>query len=96
MDTLLALARQGRAAYTARWLGRSLEAIPENQERGPPGYEAALSENYLRLLIPRGRAPLPEPGRPFRCRLSPLPALPPAFAPAFDALGLAGGLPGNR
>jgi threonylcarbamoyladenosine tRNA methylthiotransferase MtaB len=74
-DRLRGLARQGRAAYAARWLGRVVEAIPEGGAgRAPEGCAAAVTENYLRALVPAGSAPL-------RCRLLPPPG------PQWDALG---------
>jgi threonylcarbamoyladenosine tRNA methylthiotransferase MtaB len=65
VEQLLALARLGRRAYTARWIGRTVEFIPEGKGRtgGPPsgtgtesglgGYLSGTSENYLKLLAPR-------------------------------------------
>jgi threonylcarbamoyladenosine tRNA methylthiotransferase MtaB len=71
VECLGALASSSRAAYTGRWLGKTVEAIPENPEASPPGYSAAVSENYLRLLIPHLGAP-PPAGKPLFCRIAPL------------------------
>lgn len=66
---LMELARQGRAAYVQRWLGRSVEAVCESGE--DPFLFHAVSENYLRLLCrsaPGEERPLP--GRAFTCRIN--------------------------
>ncbi|GHT77029.1 tRNA (N(6)-L-threonylcarbamoyladenosine(37)-C(2))-methylthiotransferase MtaB [Spirochaetia bacterium] len=102
VDTLLALAQQGRAAYIRRWLGKTVEALDLRSTAsggevgtgvGPDGkafsgigavpgtvkYTAAVSENYLKLLIPwpvgpptqgpiSGGEPL-KAGQVFRCRI---------------------------
>ena len=83
VDALSALARQGRTAYASRWMGKSVEALIETPDQAPPGHAAALSENYLRLLIPCS-APDPRPGSVLSCRLQPLPGP----TPHFDALAL--------
>lgn len=61
VQALTALAHAGRKAYITRWLGKTVEAIPESG--------AALSANYLRLLVPAE-----VPAQRFRCRLEALPA----------------------
>jgi threonylcarbamoyladenosine tRNA methylthiotransferase MtaB len=75
VERLTALARRGREAYAARWLGRVVEAVPEltrNGRRGvPAGFVAAVTENYLKVLVSGAGAP---PGASFKCRLLPLPA----------------------
>ncbi|MDR1654672.1 MAG: tRNA (N(6)-L-threonylcarbamoyladenosine(37)-C(2))-methylthiotransferase MtaB [Treponema sp.] len=66
---LMELARQGRAAYIQRWLGRSVEAVCESGEDSC--FFHAVSENYLRLLC--GSAfgeERPLPGRAFMCRIN--------------------------
>jgi threonylcarbamoyladenosine tRNA methylthiotransferase MtaB len=88
VECLGALASSGRAAYVRRWLGRTVEAIPEKPEAAPPGFSAAVSENYLRLLIPHGDGP-PPPGKPLLCRIAPLPDR----AGRFDAMGKTHGEP---
>ena len=56
METLRRLAERGRAAYIGRWLGRTVEAVPEHFARpGPDGSVPAVSENYLKVLL----SPLP-------------------------------------
>ncbi|MDR2482844.1 MAG: tRNA (N(6)-L-threonylcarbamoyladenosine(37)-C(2))-methylthiotransferase MtaB [Treponema sp.] len=60
VKALTALAHEGRKAYIARWLGKTVEAIPESG--------AALSANYLRLLVPATVAE-----RRFLCRIQSLP-----------------------
>ncbi|MDR2631430.1 MAG: tRNA (N(6)-L-threonylcarbamoyladenosine(37)-C(2))-methylthiotransferase MtaB [Spirochaetaceae bacterium] len=74
VTALTDLARQGRRDYIGRWIGKKVEAIIEgtasnegNKKKSP--YTAALSDNYLRLLLPNGEfSPLP-PGRAIPCRL---------------------------
>jgi threonylcarbamoyladenosine tRNA methylthiotransferase MtaB len=83
VDALSALARQGRTAYVSRWMGKRVEALIETPDQAPPGHAVALSENYLRLLIPYS-APAPRPGSALICRIQPLPGP----SPRFDALAL--------
>ncbi|MDR3276898.1 MAG: radical SAM protein [Treponema sp.] len=87
VEALLDLARRGRAVYIGRWLGRTVEAVVRAGGL-PPGFDAAVSENYLNLLLRRepGEGPL-RPGARLRCRIAPLPELP--GAGRFDAAGLA-------
>ncbi|MDR1637441.1 MAG: tRNA (N(6)-L-threonylcarbamoyladenosine(37)-C(2))-methylthiotransferase MtaB [Treponema sp.] len=56
VETLRRLAKRGRAAYIRRWLGRTVEAVPERfaypgPEGCPEGFVPAVSENYLKLLL---------------------------------------------
>jgi threonylcarbamoyladenosine tRNA methylthiotransferase MtaB len=87
VDALLSLGRQGRAGYISRWTGKTVEAIVEGGQgraggqRGPP---AALSENYLKRMLPvpaPPEGPLP-PGLVLRCRIQGVPERP---DPHFDA-----------
>ncbi|MDR0554117.1 MAG: tRNA (N(6)-L-threonylcarbamoyladenosine(37)-C(2))-methylthiotransferase MtaB [Treponema sp.] len=72
VNTLLALARRNRKDYAARWLGKTVEAIIETGGSRPE-YTAAVSGNYLKLLVSRPLGvELPPPGRALRCRLLPL------------------------
>ncbi|MDR2516246.1 MAG: radical SAM protein [Spirochaetaceae bacterium] len=71
VDALIALARRGRAAYITRWLGRTVEAVTERSGAG--GDMAAVTENYLRVLLPAFPGGF-TPGRSVRCRLLPLPS----------------------
>jgi threonylcarbamoyladenosine tRNA methylthiotransferase MtaB len=102
VEALLALAHQGRRNYVGRWIGKTVEALVEGEEgpggppaeRGPALPQAALSDNYLRLLLSPGGAALPR-GSKIRCRITapggagPLPTEPfpgkPAGIPRFDA-----------
>ena len=69
VQKLTCLARQGRADYVRRWLGREVEVLAEK------GISAksccrGVSENYLKLLIRcEGKEP-PPPGTVLRCILS--------------------------
>jgi threonylcarbamoyladenosine tRNA methylthiotransferase MtaB len=64
VEALGSLARQGRAAYISRWLGRTVEAIPERfAGPGPGGSVPAVSENYLKVLLPPLSGREPGPGR---------------------------------
>jgi threonylcarbamoyladenosine tRNA methylthiotransferase MtaB len=52
VETLRRLAKRGRAAYIGRWLGRTVEAVPEHfADPGPDGSVPAVSENYLKVLL---------------------------------------------
>jgi threonylcarbamoyladenosine tRNA methylthiotransferase MtaB len=81
VEALLSLARQGRAEYARRWLGKTVEAIAEAPKEASP-YTAAVSENYLKLLLPLPQkgAP-PPPGTVLRCRICGIPD-----TIAFDAI----------
>jgi threonylcarbamoyladenosine tRNA methylthiotransferase MtaB len=83
VECLGALAASSRAAYVGRWLGKTVEAIPEKPEASPPGFSAAVSENYLRLLIPHQGEP-PSAGKPLFCEIAPLKDK----TGRFDALGV--------
>ena len=71
VECLGALASSSRAAYIRRWLGKTVEVIPEKPEAALPGFSAAVSENYLRILIPHKGEP-PPAGKPLFCRIAPL------------------------
>jgi threonylcarbamoyladenosine tRNA methylthiotransferase MtaB len=74
VNALSVLARQGRAAYVSRWLGKGVDAVAEGGKKPGAAYGAALSGNYLRLLVPcSASGDLPPPGIPLRCRLEGLP-----------------------
>jgi len=63
---LTELAREGRAGYARRWVGREVEAVVERG--GDAGFCRCVSENYLKLRVRyEGDAPLP--GAVLRCRL---------------------------
>jgi threonylcarbamoyladenosine tRNA methylthiotransferase MtaB len=66
VESLVSLARQGRAAYIRAWTGRTVEAIAEAGEG--KAFLTALSENYLKLRIPRPPDP-PPPGTSLACRI---------------------------
>jgi threonylcarbamoyladenosine tRNA methylthiotransferase MtaB len=88
VEDLISLARQGRAAYIHRWTGKTVEAIVEGDGQGAAsgrkGGLTALSENYLKLMLPlpEGPAPLP-PGTVLRCRIQGVMKIP---DPHFDAI----------
>ncbi|MDR2028529.1 MAG: radical SAM protein [Treponema sp.] len=69
VEALLALARAGRGDYIGRWIGKPLEAVIETNKKKNTGYMTALSDNYLRLLIPLKGTPPRSPGSPLRCRI---------------------------
>jgi threonylcarbamoyladenosine tRNA methylthiotransferase MtaB len=89
VEALLSLARQGRAEYARRWMGKTVEAITEASKEDSP-YAAAVSENYLRLMLPlpRDGTPVP-PGTVLRCRICgiPEPAGTGARIPLPDTIG---------
>jgi threonylcarbamoyladenosine tRNA methylthiotransferase MtaB len=67
VEALIGLARQGRAAYIRRWAGKTVEAIVEGGTQD--GHLTALSENYLRLMLPIPRSEGCPPGTVIRCRI---------------------------
>jgi threonylcarbamoyladenosine tRNA methylthiotransferase MtaB len=74
VKALTDLARQGRRDYIQRWIGKKVDAIIEgtaldNGASKTSPYTAALSDNYLRLLLPAGERPLPRPGKVVPCRI---------------------------
>jgi threonylcarbamoyladenosine tRNA methylthiotransferase MtaB len=76
VESLINMARQGKAAYISRWAGKTVEAIVENN-RGDAA-AVALSENYLKLRVPltEGQGP----GTLIRCRIQePLEPIDPYF-----------------
>ncbi|MFP3042732.1 tRNA (N(6)-L-threonylcarbamoyladenosine(37)-C(2))-methylthiotransferase MtaB [Treponema primitia] len=82
VESLINLARQGRAAYIGRWSGKTVEAIAEDGRQGAA--MIALSENYLKLcLSPQPGQPLPPPGTVLQCRVL---GLPKPAEPHFDAI----------
>ncbi|MDR3192632.1 MAG: tRNA (N(6)-L-threonylcarbamoyladenosine(37)-C(2))-methylthiotransferase MtaB [Treponema sp.] len=72
VETLNRLAKRGKAAYVGRWLGRTVEAVPERfAKTSPDGSVPAVSENYLKVLL----SPFPggeSNGGAVRCRIFPL------------------------
>lgn len=72
---LLELARQGRRNYIQRWTGKTVDAIIEGKKNSPGNdneqfpYAAALSDNYLRLLLPAGEGFPLQPGRVVSCTI---------------------------
>jgi threonylcarbamoyladenosine tRNA methylthiotransferase MtaB len=99
VETLSRLAKRGRAAYIGRWLGRTVEAVPEHfAPPGPGGSVPAVSENYLKVLLLPGGEPgrqgsgTANPVKTVRCRLSPLPGGENEGG-RFDAAGLVSGSP---
>ncbi|MFP3089225.1 tRNA (N(6)-L-threonylcarbamoyladenosine(37)-C(2))-methylthiotransferase MtaB [Treponema sp. TIM-1] len=75
VKALTDLAHQGRRDYVRRWIGKKVEAIiegtaPDNgKNKKDSPYTAALSDNYLRLLLPSGELPPPHPGKVVPCRI---------------------------
>ncbi|MDR1325440.1 MAG: tRNA (N(6)-L-threonylcarbamoyladenosine(37)-C(2))-methylthiotransferase MtaB [Treponema sp.] len=87
VERLLTLAREGRRAYTSRWLGKTVEAIVETHE--DPRMASAVSENYLKLRIPRNTETPLKPGTLIHCRLSGQPESESKDNTNFDALAQA-------
>jgi len=79
VEALGTLAREGRAAYRDRWIGRPVEAVLEAGETA--GHRRLRAANYLRLLLTDPLPPDLSSGAPLRCRLT-APAPP---AADFDA-----------
>jgi threonylcarbamoyladenosine tRNA methylthiotransferase MtaB len=68
VESLLGLARRGRAAYVKAWAGKTVEAVVEAGD--DDACLAALSENYLKLRLPLlpGQQ-RPRPGTLVHCRI---------------------------
>ncbi|MDR1956150.1 MAG: tRNA (N(6)-L-threonylcarbamoyladenosine(37)-C(2))-methylthiotransferase MtaB [Treponema sp.] len=85
VDRLITLGREGRHAYSRRWLGREVEAVLEAHGEPHPSEAVGVADNYLKLLV---RFPDHEPpltGKPCRCRIYGFPEEHGAFS-RFDAL----------
>jgi threonylcarbamoyladenosine tRNA methylthiotransferase MtaB len=67
---LINLAKQGRAGYIKRWLGREAEVLVEN---GGGKYCRGVSENYLKIAIRCKEENAPLPGAVLRCKLLEMP-----------------------
>ncbi|AEF82106.1 tRNA (N(6)-L-threonylcarbamoyladenosine(37)-C(2))-methylthiotransferase MtaB [Leadbettera azotonutricia] len=65
---LEALARNGKAAYAQRWIGRELEFIAEADQGKTPGFMPGVTANYLKALIPLDGEKI-EGGASIRCRI---------------------------
>jgi len=59
------LAKQGRADYVNRWLGREAAVLIENGGK----YCRGISENYLKLSVKYKGEKAPKPGTVLRCKL---------------------------
>jgi len=68
VQILTALARQGRADYVRRWLGREVDVLVEKGNFSKIGC-GGVSENYLKLFI-RHSGEAPPPGSLLRCKIS--------------------------
>jgi threonylcarbamoyladenosine tRNA methylthiotransferase MtaB len=74
VETLIDLARRGRAGYIRRWLGKTVEALTEESGNKAAPYSRAVSENYLKLAIPvSGRPGVLPPGKVLSCRIAAFP-----------------------
>ena len=62
------LAKKSRVNYVKNCIGMDLEALMEAGGRKKPGYLAAVSENYLKLLLPASDK-LPAPGSLIQCHI---------------------------
>ena len=63
------LARQGKADYVRRWLGREVDVLVEKGISGKSCCRG-ISDNYLKLLVRYNGEKAPSPGAVLRCRLS--------------------------
>jgi len=68
VQILTSLARQGRAEYVKRWLGREVAVLIENGSFSKSGC-GGVSENYLKLFV-RHDGQMPQPGSLLRCKIS--------------------------
>jgi threonylcarbamoyladenosine tRNA methylthiotransferase MtaB len=67
VQTLTDLARQGRAAYIGRWLGKEVDVLVE--KGGGSNSCRGVSENYLKLLVRYKGEKAPPPGSVLRCKI---------------------------
>ncbi|MHB9293542.1 putative threonylcarbamoyladenosine tRNA methylthiotransferase MtaB [Hollandina sp. SP2] len=86
VERLGALSRAGRQAYSRRWQGREVEAILEASKASNPPLAPAVSDNYLKLLVPFPDREPPPWGSAIRCRICKFPDRGEEFS-RFDALG---------
>jgi threonylcarbamoyladenosine tRNA methylthiotransferase MtaB len=86
VERLGTLGRAGRQAYSRRWQGRDVEAILEASKESNPPFIPAVSDNYLKLLVPFPDQEPPPWGSAIRCRIGTLPDRGEEFS-RFDALG---------
>ncbi|MDR2797221.1 MAG: tRNA (N(6)-L-threonylcarbamoyladenosine(37)-C(2))-methylthiotransferase MtaB [Treponema sp.] len=86
VERLRALGRAGRQAYSRRWQGQEVEAILEASKESNPSFVTAVSDNYLKLLVPFPNQEPPPWGSAIRCRICKLPDRGEEFS-RFDALG---------
>jgi threonylcarbamoyladenosine tRNA methylthiotransferase MtaB len=74
VERLLDLAREGRRSYISRWIGKKVDAVVEAPGRGGAPFTAAVSDNYLKLAIPRDSArEVFPPGSSLRCLIRAFP-----------------------
>jgi len=88
VERLTELARKGRRDYVNRWMGKDVEAVVEAGKGLCKGFAPVVSENYLKLLLSCGEAPVPVPGSLIRCRILQNSEIPPNSGPKtsrFDA-----------
>ncbi|MDR0448006.1 MAG: tRNA (N(6)-L-threonylcarbamoyladenosine(37)-C(2))-methylthiotransferase MtaB [Treponema sp.] len=70
LNILAEISRQGRHAYIDRWLGRITEAVVESSADSPDAFFfPALTDNYLKVLIPECQDGKPLPGTAIHCRI---------------------------
>ena len=72
VERLTELAAACRHEYIERWQGREVEAVVQAGKETSahiPGIIAAVSENYLKLLVSCGGAEASAPGSLIRCRI---------------------------
>jgi len=67
---LTELAKQGRADYVRRWLGRETDVLIENGGKSRGKECRGISENYLKLSINYKGEKAPSPGSVLRCKIA--------------------------
>jgi threonylcarbamoyladenosine tRNA methylthiotransferase MtaB len=74
VNRLMDLAREGRRSYISRWIGKKVEAVVEGPEKKDAPFITAVSDNYLKLVIPRNadQSAFP-PGSTLLCRIRAFP-----------------------
>ncbi|MDR2483978.1 MAG: radical SAM protein [Treponema sp.] len=69
VERLAALGNERRQGYIRRWLGRTVEGIVETNNALPLSLAAAVSDNYLKLLLKTPDGDPLKPGSVLQCRI---------------------------
>ncbi|MDR2784099.1 MAG: tRNA (N(6)-L-threonylcarbamoyladenosine(37)-C(2))-methylthiotransferase MtaB, partial [Treponema sp.] len=70
IDSLLALAHEGRRSYINRQVGKRAEAVIEAAGNTPSGFAVGTTETYLRVLLQTAEGETPRTGDAVSCTLT--------------------------